>query len=180
MNLHQAAVDTAYHYLGEKEIKGNQGFESTELDNYMRMVGFENGWAWCSIFSELCWSKEPYERKAFLLPVISDCFAANAVRTYENFEKDDSGYFEVGLKPKKGSVVIWEKVKDSKPVKNGIWTVGHAGIVVNTSDYGFESIEGNTNDAGGREGIEVAKKLHPYSTVKYGLRLKGFISLKDL
>lgn len=180
MNLHEAAIKTAEEFKGKKEFKGNQGFQDPTFDRYMRMVGFENGWAWCALFAELCWLKEPYEKKAFLMPVITDCFAANAVKTYENFQNDTSGYFQVSKEPNIGSVVIWEKRKNGEPDKTGAWTKGHAGIVSNIGYDGFKSIEGNTNSEGGREGIEVAEKEREYNFYdKNGLALKGFISLKQ-
>ena len=112
------------------------------------------------------------------MPVISDCFAANAVRTYENFKNDKSGFFKVTKEPKIGDVVIWEKRINGEPDKIGIWTKGHAGIVSMVSSSGFMSIEGNTNSQGGREGIEVAEKARDYNFYdKNGLCLKGFITL---
>ena len=178
MNLLEASISTAKKYVGQKEYKGNQGFKDPTFDHYMRLVGFENGYAWCALFAELCWLKEPYEKKAFLMPVISDCFAANAVRTYENFKNDKSGLFKVTKEPKIGDVVIWEKRINGEPDKIGIWTKGHAGIVSMVSSSGFMSIEGNTNSQGGREGIEVAEKARDYNFYdKNGLCLKGFITL---
>lgn len=178
MTLHEASIRTALEFKGQREIKGNQGFKNPTFDRYMRMVGFENGWAWCALFAELCWLKEPYTNKAHLMPTITDCFSANAVKTYENFQNDKSGLFKVGKEAQIGSVVIWEKRKKGEPDKTGIWTKGHAGIVSMVSSSGFMSIEGNTNDSGGREGIEVAEKARDYNYYdKEGLCLKGFISL---
>lgn len=180
MNLLEASIKTARENLGKKEIAGNNGFKDPVFDRYMRMVGFENGWAWCALFAQLCWSKEPYEKKAFLITSISDCFTANAVRTFENFENDQSGYFQVSKEPDIGAVVIWEKRVNGKPDKTGIWTKGHAGIVSEISEKGFKSIEGNTNSEGGREGIEVAEMQRIYNFEdQNGLCLKGFIKLSD-
>ena len=158
MDLYEASVLTANKYEGKKEIPGNNGFVDPVFDRMMRMVGFTNSWAWCSLFAQLCWLEEPYEKKAFLMPVIWDCFTPNAVKTYENFKNDDTGHFEVSNKPTEGAVVIWEKRVNGEPDKTGIWTKGHAGIVLEHSSSGFISMEGNTNAQGGREGIEVAKK----------------------
>ena len=47
----------------------------------------------------------------------------------------------------------------SKTNKND-WT--HTGIVFSLSEETFESIEGNTNDSGDREGYEVCKRIRSY------------------
>jgi hypothetical protein len=62
-------------------------------------------------------------------------------------------------------------VKAGKPG----WT-GHIGIVSEVSETSFKCIEGNTNKAGGREGIEVAEKTRTYQWKAInGLQLVGFI-----
>jgi hypothetical protein len=43
----------------------------------------------------------------------------------------------------------------------GDWT--HTGIVTEVHDDTFETIEGNTNDAGHREGIEVCARTRSYA-----------------
>jgi hypothetical protein len=60
--------------------------------------------------------------------------------------------------------------------------MGHAGVVVEAHDNYFKSVEGNTNDAGGREGYIVAEKRRYYTfDVDNGLRLLGFVhpEMKD-
>jgi hypothetical protein len=57
---------------------------------------------------------------------------------------------------------------------------GHAGIVIKPEDSYMETVEGNTNAAGSREGEVVAEKsgkdARKYSfTATSGLRLKGFV-----
>ena len=74
-------------------------------------------------------------------------------------------------KPTNGSIVIWQHVD-----ANGIGTLnGHTGIVIAVGRDGFQTVEGNTGDAGGREGDGVYLKTRSYSG--HGtLRVKGFIS----
>jgi len=165
--------------VGKQEISGNNGFKDKFLDMVMRRVGFQNGWAWCALFAEACWSYPTYEGKSKVIATISDCFSANAVRTYENFKKDQDENFEVGKDPMPGSVVIWEKRRNGDPVKTGVWTIGHAGIVKEVHEDHFIAIEGNTNSHGGREGIEIAVKKRAFNYYdKNGLCLVGFITPK--
>ena len=176
LEMHNAAIQFAREQVGKKEFKGNQGFQDKLLDTVMRQVGFENGWAWCALFAEACWAYPMFDGKSKVIASISDNFSANAVRTLENFEKDDTGLFVVSKKPKIGSIVIFEKRRSGKPVRTGIWTLGHAGIVETVHNEKFVAIEGNTYSAGGREGIEVARKNRPYNfDGKSGLCVKGFI-----
>jgi hypothetical protein len=175
-NMAEEVVKFAQEQIGKQEHPGNQGFEDPFLDNLMRQVGFENGWAWCALFAEACWRYPTFEGKSQVIATISDCFSANAVRTLENFDKDDSGYFKVNKEAAPGAVVIFEKRRGGVPVKTGIWTLGHAGIVEAVQPNLFVAIEGNTNSSGGREGIEVARKNRTYNmNGTDGLCVLGFI-----
>ena len=169
----------AQSHVGYKEYPGNQGFQDKVFDTLMRQVGFENGWAWCALFAEACWSIPTYSGKSRVIANISDNFSANAVRTFDNFKNDPTGKFSIitnGL-PSPGDVVIWEKRVDGDPYKKGVWTLGHAGIVESIEEGFFKSIEGNSNSEGGREGIEVSIKTRKYNYFdKNGLCLKGFIT----
>lgn len=176
--MQNKALIFAQNQLGKKEYPHNQGFEDPFLETVMRRVGFENGWAWCALFAEAAWAYPTYEGKSKVIASISDNFSANAVRTFENFQKDTTGHFTVDkAQALPGSVVIWEKRRNGDPAKTGIWTLGHAGIVEELHDDHFIAIEGNTNSSGGREGIEVARKKRKYNYYDAdGLALKGFIT----
>ena len=94
--------------------------------------------------------------------------------TFDNFAKDGSGLFEITKAPKKGDLVIWQKYQNGMPTYQG-----HIGIVEKTNKDTFATIEGNTNDSGGREGIEVGQMERKYDwTNTNGLRLRGFIHIK--
>lgn len=177
--MKEAVLKWAESHIGYREFPGNQGFKDPVFDNMMRSVGFKNGWAWCALFAEACWAIPTYSGKSKVFVSISDNFSANAVRSFENFQNDQTELFSIiksGI-PSPGDVVIWEKRSQGDPVKNGIWTIGHAGIVQSAEEGFFKSIEGNSNDAGGREGIEVAVKTRKYNYFdKHGLCLKGFIT----
>lgn len=172
-------LEYAKSCVGKQEIPGNQGFKDPVFDLAMRRVGFKNGWAWCALFAELCYSVPEYEGKSKVIATISDCFSANAVRTFENFLWDENIYFEASQNIKEGSVVIWQKNRGGKPVQtsDGLWTLGHAGIVEQVHRDYFVAIEGNTNSSGGREGIEVARKERKYNfDIDNGLEIVGFIT----
>jgi len=178
LKMNDAVLQWVREMIGEREIPNNGGFVNPILDGVMRRVGFENGWAWCALFAEAAWAHPTYSGKSKVLASITDNCSANAVRTLENFEKDDTGLFKVSKIAKPGSMVIFEKRRDGEPskTKNGVWTYGHAGIVEDVKKTHFMAVEGNTNDSGGREGIEVARKKRSYNfDGDRGLCVKGFI-----
>tara|TARA_R110002153_G_scaffold189041_4_gene341891 strand:+ start:5293 stop:5976 length:684 start_codon:yes stop_codon:yes gene_type:complete len=159
--------DVAEKYIGQTEIKGNMGFTNPSFEKTMKSVGWKVSYQWCALFAELVWF-ESFQGNEKMLKIIKDCFSASAFKTFLNFEKIG----RTSKTPEVGSVVIWRQVKRGVPQ----WT-GHAGIVTEIHKDYFVSIEGNTNDAGGREGYIVATKKRKYSfKVFNGLELVGFIN----
>ena len=165
--LRGAIVSYADEYIGKQEIKGNMGFKDPEFEEKMKSVGFQDGYAWCCLFAELCWVEE-YRDFNKDSSIINEEFSAGTVRTFRHFKS--LGW--TSKTPEVGDVVIWQTHKDGRAK-----TTGHAAIVVNILTNGYiETIEGNTNSKGGREGIEVAKKKRKIDfDNNNGLRILGFI-----
>lgn len=157
----------AKKYIGQTEIKGNMGFTNQRFEDLMGQIGWKPSYQWCALFAELVWF-EAFQGDDKMLKIIEKNFSASAVTTFKKFES-------IGMtsdKPVVGSVVIWQNHKNGQP----LWT-GHAGIVVKVDKDTFTSIEGNTNDAGGREGYIVAQKTRKYTQNPHrGLGVLGFIN----
>lgn len=168
----------AKKYVGQREIPNNAGFKNSDFQKKMEAVGFLKGQAWCAYFAELVW-KEAYTNNTpesvAVLKVLDKLFAPSATATYKNFDLDPNKNFKVSQTPVVGAVVIW---------RHGTGWQGHAGIVTGYSagSTTFETVEGNTNSAGGREGIEVAVKTRKLNLPlqKDGLNLVGFIIPKAI
>lgn len=163
-------AEIAEKYIGQTEKPGNQGFVQIDFEKKMEAVGFEKGHAWCAYFVELVIKEAIPEKKAEFDKLCS----ASAVKTFENFK---NAAYPINELPRAGNIVIWQTQKDGKPQ----WT-GHAGIVVSVqpepNHWIFESVEGNTNDGGGREGYIVAKRTRKtLKDVDNGLKVLGFIQL---
>jgi len=164
-------ISYADSYIGQEEIKGNQGFKNEDFDTKMREMGFKNGYAWCVLFCELCWKEGYRDFAKEYLPLLDEEITAGAVRTWRHFK--NLGW--TSQRPKVGSIVIWQKYNNGEPT-----TQGHASILKEyVGDY-ITTTDGNTNDAGGREGYIVAEKKRKMDFNKEkGLRLLGFIHPKS-
>ena len=170
--INEVVRRTALNWVGEEEIPGNMGWVDKEFERLMKLTGWKPSEAWCSYFVELVW-KMSYVRDLRIVREINMICSASAVQTYLSFIK--AGWL-VNHSPEIGAIVVWQKFKNGKPH----WS-GHAGIVVDYSDKDFFTCEGNTNYAGKREGRLVLKKKRNYNfDVKNGLRLKGFIHVKQI
>lgn len=167
MDIGKEIVRIAKSYIGKTEKPGNAGFTDAEFEKKMTAVGWIKLQAWCSYFTELVW-KEAYSGHPEILADLNRLFAASATATYKNFDLDPN--WEVGPEPRIGAIAIW---------RHGIGWQGHAGIDTSLgANNKFATIEGNTNDMGGREGYIVddkdTRKLNAPFT-KTGLNLIGFI-----
>lgn len=166
-----SVIETALKYVGEKELAGNVFTENTELGKKLKAAGHKDGEAWCALFTEAVF-KEAYPAR---FAEFDKLFSASAVQTFKNFthKEKGKGYSQNHI-PAVGNLVIWQKYENGQPT----WK-GHAGIVYKVkSSWEFESIEGNTNEAGGREGNTVAiKQRKVLAKVENGLKVLGFIQI---
>ncbi len=162
---------TAQKYLGKREKPNNAGFVDAEFEKRMAAVGFIKGQSWCAYFSELVWSEAYFEYDPQRGHELSKIFSASATSTYKNFDINPG--WEVSKVPVVGALAVW---------RHGLGWQGHIGIVFKLGDKNFQSIEGNTNSEGGREGIEVALKTRAldYKIGDNKLNLIGFVIPKSI
>jgi len=160
----------AFEYIGQEEVKGNMGFKKPIFNAKMKSVGMVDGYPWCCLFTELCWTEAYAEFYPELLQLLEDEFSAGTVRTFRHFR--DLGW--TSDIPQPGDIVIWQTYRKGKAL-----TTGHAAIVMEVDGQRLKTIEGNTNDKGGREGYIVAKKTRKIDFKNNnGLRMLGFIKPK--
>lgn len=168
--IRERIVEVAQKYIGLHEKPSNSGFEDPLFQKRIEEVGWEKGDAWCAFFAELVW-KEAYDN----LPMkkqLDKLFSGSAVQTYKNFMLD--GKWSMEIKPSAGSLAVW---------RVGLTDAGHIGIVIKiVDDNTFQTIEGNSNDDGSREGVKVVLKNRRLRAEfkKRGLNLVGFIEPKEL
>lgn len=157
-------VRIAQKYIGQTEKTGNAGFKDADFERRMKEVGFAPGQSWCSYFCELVW-KEAYAGHD-IAAKLDKLFSGSATATFRQFDVDKT--FPTGKLAKPGALAVW---------RHGTGWQGHIGIVSSVNNDTFKSIEGNTNDKGGREGYIVAEKTRkekePFKP--NGLNLIGFV-----
>lgn len=169
MTIGEKIAAIAKSYIGQTEIPGNKGFTNPEFQKKMIAMGFQIGHAWCMYKCELVW-KEAYGKTHPLFVSIDKLISASALSTYYNFKgaKD----WIVDDKPEVGAIMCFKHGTDPKK-----WE-GHGCIVVEVlKDKKCKTVDGNTNDAGGREGYIVAEKIRSYGNppTPKGLNFLGFI-----
>ncbi len=172
-------VEVAQKYLGVKEIPPNQGFYNKAFESRARRAGFVKGYAWCMIACKVIVTEaiENVEKRFNVdlsLPdtEIEKKMTPSTIYTWGNFRQ--SLYWERVDKPEVGDIVIF--------VNTRARGTGHAGIVCQVHPNGyFESVEGNSNNTGSREGTEMVRKTRLASdTDGGGLDILGFIRLKKV
>lgn len=155
----------AESYLNQKEISGNKGFVDKDFDKKMRKAGFYTGAPWCGFFARLVWMEDNQD-----VSIIS----GSSKKTIDLATKADNWHAE----PVEGAVVVWATFKNGKRQ-----TTGHIGVVTEVVGNRYSTVEGNTTDKGGREGIMVARRFREITPEKWkvenGLRLMGFIHPKE-
>jgi hypothetical protein len=172
--------EIAIKYVDEKELPNNVFTVDTPFGKKLKEAGHVDGQPWCALFGELC-AKEAIPTK---FEEFNKLFSASAVQTFRNFE--NIGY-EILSMPEKDSIVVWQKYREGKPIAFNIddknenpLGPGHLGIVCKTRGFYFESVEGNTNAKGSREGTIVGVNQHNSQIESHrvtGLKLLGFIKL---
>jgi hypothetical protein len=158
-NYRLTALQIARTYVGQKEVGKNGG---KFVDDCLKLVGLGTGFAWCQAFVYRC-----YHEAAISLKIANTCFRTAGVLNCWNNTAPNRRILKKDATPLNilaGYQFIMDYGKG----------LGHTGIVVSVNaDGSYTTIEGNTNEAGSREGDRVAVKVRNLSDAK----LKGFITV---
>lgn len=161
-------LETAKLYENEYEIEGNRGFKNLRFQEKMVADGFIPGDAWCALFQEMIWEEAYPEHEGTL----DKLFHKSCDQTYKNFKA--AGY-EMSDIPVEGSLGIMKHFTDGKED----WK-GHAFLVTKQlTNSTWHSFEGNTNEAGSREGIKTGYQTRSLMYHPTGLRMKSFILIRE-
>lgn len=128
IELRKQVIDTALSQIGVRELSGKN--DGVAVEKYLKVCGLGKGYAWCAAF-------------------ISWVYKVNKVTEFKTAWAP--GWFpkkRITNNPLPGDVF-------------GIWInnrIGHVGLVYLWGDKVVRTIEGNTNEAGSREGDGVYEK----------------------
>ena len=145
--LQQQALDVAKTQLGkcENPLGSNWGHP---VQDYLASVGIHFQASWCMAFVYWC-----FEQTGQPNPLVKSGGVLNCWNTA------DKKYRVVG-DPQPGDIFIMNFGKG----------LGHTGIVEKVDANFIYTIDGNTNDSGSREGIEVCRKQRPRNKIVGYLR----------
>lgn len=132
------AMEIAESQKGVREVGNNAG---KRVGEYLRSVGLPTGNPWCAAFVYWCIDKAADELKVHNPFVRTGaCAVIDAWAQRNNISEN---------KPEPGDVFL------RRGTVHGVFRACHTGFVTEVNGTHFETWEGNTNLAGGREGIGV-------------------------
>ena len=148
MNMLTAAVlDIARGEIGVHEQGGNN--RGQRVEEYQRSAGGHPGEAWCASYVSWCFIK-----------------AAEAMGVTNP------------MTPSRGALRVWHQApsaaKSKTPTIGSIFVIdhgkgkGHVGFVESVTHTHIQTVEGNTNEEGSREGDGVLRRIRRYSAVNVG------------
>jgi hypothetical protein len=155
MTLQEKALEVAVTQLGIHEDPGHQN-RGKEVEKYLASVGLGPGYAWCMAFVYWC-----YKQAATELSVPNFLIRTGGVMHQWNEQQNNR------------KILVDKVIKDPSIIQPGAVFImdhgkgtGHTGIVVRIHNGLIETIEGNTNDEGSREGYEVCRRTRKLESIK--------------
>jgi cell wall-associated NlpC family hydrolase len=161
-SISESLVITALTKLGVKESGGNNKGKELQpffaADNY-KPNATDDGYAWCASF--VCW-------------VFQVVLAGRSVTFKRPTTPSAFGFIDWSLAQDSSTNTKRNPMDDIKRGDLVIFKFSHIGIALaDAKDGKIQTIDGNTNAAGSREGNAVAKKTRAVSQVKARIRIKG-------
>jgi hypothetical protein len=147
--LVEHALAIAETQLGVREEPPNSN-QGPRVNEYLRTAGVQSPNPWCAAFVYWC-IDQASSREGALNPFIRTAFCP----TIESWARQHD---ILGHSPQAGDVFL------NRSTVNGVFRASHTGFVISRSGASFETIEGNTNLDGSREGIGVFRRRRTNSS----------------
>lgn len=139
--------------IEEKPRGSNAG---PEVEMYLKSIGLGKGFAWCMAFVYWCVAEQCKATKG-----INPLLKTGGVLAQWNFCKDKKMILNSSDTILPGDIFIMQHSP----------TTGHTGFVLKVlSKNEIQTIEGNTNDDGSREGYKVCIRTRKINTIKGFIR----------
>lgn len=173
--LADKSLEIAKTQIGVKEQGNNRGLV---VSQYIKTGGGTDGQSWCMYFVYWCYNeaskllkiKNPLQRTGSCSQQLR--YAKSLYSGIKVIEADNM-YFNAKIKS--GAIAIFKKGTASSNDIGKLW-LGHTGIVEKQIDkQTFQLIEGNTNQAGSRNGDGVYPKIRKINNSK--LPILAFIEV---
>ena len=160
--LARKALDVAISQMGVSEVPLGSN-DGPEVKLYLASIGLGPGYAWCAAFVYWCTQKACTINGATNpLKKTGGVQAMFKAATGKGLQKIDSGVkFLTAEDVRPGDIFIMI-------FKGGL---GHTGFIEKVSGTDIFTVEGNTDPAGGREGVGVYRKRRKISAIKGLIRL---------
>lgn len=157
-------AEIAQQYIGVTETGNNLAGKSKELLAIFKADdlisgGKTDGYPWCAAFVSFCVQK--LVRQSIFFSGLTPPREASVSQFLNVWSKNNN------------CLIFSPSTKEFKPQKGDIvvFKFSHIGIVESVNGNSIATIEGNTNDAGSREGTVVARKQRSTAIVKSFVRL---------
>jgi len=141
--VQERALQFAAAQVGQREIGKNAGPFVTRI---LASVGLGPGFPWCAAFASWCLRNAGFKG--------GPTSGRAAVR---NWAKWASQQGITSSKPVRGALFYWLNSNQT----------GHIGFVTKVEGASVHTIEGNTNDAGSREGDGTYRRVRPIGKMKF-------------
>ena len=149
----------AQHYIGQKEIHPNKGWQNKHFQALMKKVGWQSGWDYCVLFTKLVLLKTLKGKKQSATVKL---FNASSQTTWQNLKKyEHLRLYKISKKAQPGSIAFYKHMQ-----KN--WR-GHADIVIKADKDTFTVVSAN-----GSVGVEVKTRKYTFNSNTF--RLLGFVN----
>jgi hypothetical protein len=149
--LAENAIRIALSQEGVREINGSNS--GPEVDQYLACVHAAPGNPWCSAFASWCIKKAATDLG--ITPELT--FSAS---TYGLWTKNPTLQMAT---PTDNCIFLIDHGLSKQGNR-----IGHVGLVVSVNGNGLETIEGNTNAGGSRNGDGVYRRTRQVSEITYG------------
>lgn len=148
------ALDIATTQIGVRE-KGSSN-SGPQVDQYLKSVGLTPGFPWCMAFVYWCYNQAAQASGVtnFLIRTGGVMHQWNEQQPTRKIILDKVLKNQALIQP--GAVFIMDHGKGT----------GHTGLVEKIHGSFIDTIEGNTNDEGSREGVEVCRRTRRLSSIK--------------
>jgi hypothetical protein len=163
--MNKKIADIATSQVGQKEATGRN--DGPVIRKYQSATNLNPGpWAWCAAFVCWCireWLKDPEAVKWLGLKV----------RTPEDWRPQTARAwgFDDWASKRPATTEIIDRSEQAKPGDIVMFTFSHVGIVISDNGKSIQTVEGNTDEVGSREGGGVYFKTRSRSLVKAYVRI---------